>query len=193
MRGDPGALTLQSEAPPRVTSRVNPAAPRILFPLVALFEIRPESVISHVGVLEHQENAGSFESSQSKPPRYSPKRSDIVDELSPEHRSENMRRIRGTDTTPELLIRRDDPRFGFRIGFTFANFWRHPILSSRASRASSKFVVASGTSTAGAPIPMFRRPVAITGFRNWRETHSGPQKCGNVKKIRMAIIGYMGM
>jgi DNA mismatch endonuclease, patch repair protein len=54
-----------------------------------------------------------------------------VDELSPEHRSENMRRIRGTDTTPELLIRRDDPRFGFRIGFTFANFWRHPIVFTR--------------------------------------------------------------
>lgn len=39
----------------------------------------------------------------------------MTDHLSPEKRSENMSRIRGKDTTPELFVRRMLHRLGFRF------------------------------------------------------------------------------
>jgi DNA mismatch endonuclease (patch repair protein) len=38
-----------------------------------------------------------------------------MDALSPERRSENMRRIRSRDTAPELLVRRSAHRLGYRF------------------------------------------------------------------------------
>jgi DNA mismatch endonuclease (patch repair protein) len=52
----------------------------------------------------------------------------VTDKLTPERRSENMRRIRAVDTSPEMLVRRIVHGMGFRYRLHVANLPGKPDL-----------------------------------------------------------------
>jgi DNA mismatch endonuclease (patch repair protein) len=53
---------------------------------------------------------------------------DVTDQLTPERRSENMRRIRSTDTAPEIIVRRLVHGIGFRYRLHVASLPGKPDL-----------------------------------------------------------------
>jgi len=59
----------------------------------------------------------------------------VIDNLTPAQRSETMRRVRSTNTTPELVVRRMVHGMGFRYGLHCKELPGHPDLVLRRLRA----------------------------------------------------------
>jgi len=69
-----------------------------------------------------------------------------MDKLTPQQRSENMRRIRSKDMEPELEVRRLVHRLGYRFRLHDTNLPANPTSFSVPAEKLSKFTVAFGIS-----------------------------------------------
>jgi DNA mismatch endonuclease (patch repair protein) len=94
----------------------------------------------------------------------------MVDVLTAEQRRQNMSRIRGRDTRPELLLRRGLHALGFRFRLHRKDLPGRPDLVFSGRKA---VIFAHGCFWHGHDCPMFRLPATRTAF--WQAKISGNQ------------------
>lgn len=99
----------------------------------------------------------------------------MADTKTPAERSENMSRIRSTNTKPEEIVRKYLFSHGFRYRKMTNAIRESPILSCQNTTLSFLSTDASGICMV-APAPDFLVPIKNTGSPKLNETSSGMQK-----------------
>jgi DNA mismatch endonuclease Vsr len=96
----------------------------------------------------------------------------MADHLSAKERSNLMRKVRGKDTKPELIVRRLIHSMGHRYRLHVGNLPGRPDIVFTRKNGLSSFTVASGIATAqlAASLRVCRSPARISGFRSLRPT-----------------------
>lgn len=109
----------------------------------------------------------------------------MIDVLTPAQRSENMRRIRGKDTKPEMIVRRGLHRRGFRFRLHVASLPGRPDLVFPRHRA---IVQVSGCFWHGHDCPMCRMPSTRPDF--WAKKIAGNRERDRRTEEALGATGW---